>query len=177
MTQPRLRSFGRITGHCCRRSENERDTMKTRSVRMLTTVVVLSAVALAHAGGKSAKDKYGIMEGVWVVKTVGKTGNWGQDVKALAQEFKLTFLGARKGPIVIEGNPFGFAIVKSDIACAKKGGGVKFETVYKRDKEYSIQWVGKLDDEGTKITVGQFSFVLGTGSFTAEKQEQEKQEK
>jgi len=35
---------------------------------------------------------------------------------------------------------------------------------------YGIDWRGKLSDDGKKITDGKFSLIMGSGTFTAEKQ-------
>lgn len=107
--------------------------------------------------------------GGWKITTVGKQGNMGQKVEALNQSFMLTFNEKTVSGRMIEGKPFGFPIVTSHYSATKPGGPVSFVTSYKMVSIVPITWHGKLSEDGTKITDGKFSFMLGSGTFTAAK--------
>lgn len=133
------------------------------------------AVALAAAGLQAAekeaasRDKSSPMTGEWKLTCVGKQGNYNQKAEALSQSFPLTFNEKAVKGKGIEGKPFGFALVSSRCSEAKPGGNVSFVTTYKMMSNVPISWHGKLSEDGTKITDGKFSFMLGSGTFTAEK--------
>ena len=129
-----------------------------------------ATTATNAANRKAAEDKMEIMQGAWEIKTQGTQGNWGQDVKALAQTFTLIFSGEKKDKIPITGSPFGFKIIKSSLQTAKRGDIVRFKAVYHLDKDYDIDFHGRLNEDGTEISDGKFSFkFLGKGTFTGKK--------
>ena len=109
------------------------------------------------------------MPGEWKITCVGKQGSMGQKAEAMSGSFKLTFNEKAVKGKMIEGKPFGFAIVSSHYSNAKPGDNVSFTTTYKMMSNVPISWRGKLSEDGAKITDGKFSFMLGSGTFTAEK--------
>lgn len=127
------------------------------------------AIATNAANRKTAEDKMEVMKGAWEIQTQGTQGNWGQDVKALTRTFILVFSGDKKEKIPITGSPFGFKIIKSSLQTAKRGDVVRFKAVYHLDKDYDIDFHGRLNEDGTEISDGKFSFVLGKGTFTGKK--------
>ena len=129
---------------------------------------VLVAVA-SLAAEKSATSKTSPLAGAWKITTVGKQGGMNTKAEALSQTIALTFNEKAVKGKMIEGKPFGFAIVSSHYSDAKPGGNVTFTTTYKMMSNVPIGWHGKLSEDGTKITDGKFSFMLGSGTFTAEK--------
>ena len=118
---------------------------------------------------KTAENKMEVMKGEWEIKTLGTQGNMGQDVKALTQTFTLIFSGDKKDKIPITGSPFGFKIIRSSLQTAKRGDTVRFKAVYHLDKDYEIDFNGKLNEDGTEISDGKFSLILGRGTFTGKK--------
>jgi len=142
-----------------------------RILSMGVLAVALVAVGLQAAEKEvAAKDKSAPMPGEWKFTCVGKQGNYNQKAEALSQSFVLTFNEKVVKGKGIEGKPFGFALVSSRCSEAKPGGNVSFVTTYKMMSNVPISWHGKLSEDGTKITDGKFSFMLGSGTFTAEKQ-------
>ncbi len=142
--------------------------------------MLLSALLgmLAPAAEKTTKDagekpaagkKESALAGEWKITCVGKQGNMGQKAAAMSQSFVLTFNEKAVKGKAIEGKPFGFDIVSSRYTEAKPGGNVSFTTTYKKMSNVPINWHGKLSEDGTQITDGKFSFMLGSGTFTAEK--------
>jgi hypothetical protein len=141
-----------------------------RTLVLSLTLPVLLAWGAAAQAADTTKSK-NIMAGEWKITTVGKKGEWGQDPKALGQTFTLTFEEKAVKGKAISGKPFGFEIISSRYSRATAGGVVSFTTTYDRGgNPYEIQWKGKLNKEGTAMTAGAFSFILGSGTFTAEKQ-------
>lgn len=140
---------------------------------VVTAMIMLGVTAGAvdkPATGKP-KDKDALMAGTWKITCVGKKGNYGQKAEDLSQSFLLTFSEKPAKGKAIEGKPFGFEISSSKLGGATPGGSVSFTTNYKRGSSpFSIDWKGKLIEDGTKITDGKFSLMIGSGTFTAEKQ-------
>ena len=141
-----------------------------RRISMGLLAVALATVGLQAADKAAAsKDKTAPLPGEWKITTIGKQGSYGQKAEALSSSFVLTFNEKAVKGKMIEGKPFGFAIVSSHYSEAKPGGNVTFTTTYKMMSNVPISWHGKLSEDGTKITDGKFSFMLGSGTFTAEK--------
>ena len=130
---------------------------------------LMAVACLAADKAATAKEKTAPLPGEWKITTVGKQGSMGQKAEALSQNIVLTFNEKAVKGKMIEGKPFGFAIVSSHYSEAKPGGNVTFTTTYKMMSNVPISWHGKLSEDGTKITDGKFSFMLGSGTFTAEK--------
>jgi hypothetical protein len=141
-----------------------------RSLSIGLLAVALAAVGLSAAeNAATPKEKAAPMTGEWKLTCVGKQGNMNQKAEALSQGFVLTFHEKPVKGKGIEGKPFGFALVSSRCSEAKPGGNVSFVTTYKMMSNVPINWHGKLSEDGTQITDGKFSFMLGSGTFTAEK--------
>jgi len=144
--------------------------MKTiRFARYVAVPVLLVSIFALQAADKPASDNP--LQGEWKFTTVGKEGQYGQNPQALSQTFTLTFEAKKVKGKAITGKPFGFDITSSRASQAKPGGTVSFSTSYERGGgTYSIDWRGKLSDDGKKITDGKFSLIVGSGTFIAEKQ-------
>ena len=141
-----------------------------RIISLGVLAVALAAVGLQAAEKEAApKDKSAPMPGEWKLTCVGKQGNYNQKADALSQSFVLTFNEKVVKGKGIEGQPFGFTLVSSRCSEAKPGGNVSFVTTYKMTSNVPINWHGKRSEDGTKIADGKFSFMLGSGTFTAEK--------
>jgi len=144
-----------------------------QSKRFGFVAVLMSALvavaSLAAEKSASSKDKTSPLVGEWKITTVGKQGGMNTKAEALSMNLALTFNEKAVKGKMIEGKPFGFAIVSSHYSDAKPGGNVTFTTTYKMMSNVPISWHGKLSEDGTKITDGKFSFMLGSGTFTAEK--------
>lgn len=140
------------------------------SMSLCLIALAMGAVAApATDAGKTPANVRHPAQGEWKITTVGKQGNMGQKVEALNQSFTLTFNEKNVSGRMIEGKPFGFPVVTSHYSTAKPGGPVTFVTTYKMMSIIPINWHGKLSEDGTKITDGKFSFMLGSGTFTATK--------
>ena len=128
-------------------------------------------VHLNHSdgGGGNAPEK--VMAGVWNITTVGKQGQSGWSTQSLNQKIPLTFHDHSTSTTpMITGTPFGFTTVKASISTAQTNGPVQFKTGTKVGPAYYfIDWKGTLSPDGTQITDGKFSFMYGTGTFTAVK--------
>ena len=138
------------------------------AIRTLNTSLCIGALAISAVAATPSNVRHPT-PGEWKITTVGKQGNMGQKVEGLSQSFILTFSEKPVSGKMIEGKPFGFAIVSSRCSEAKPGGNVSFVTSYKMMSIIPINWHGKLSEDGTKITDGKFSFMLGSGTFTADK--------
>ena len=124
-----------------------------------------------------------VMAGTWTITTQGQQGlngyttqscvtcHPGQSFKSLTnKKFILNFHDDKTSSIPITGTPLGFTTVKAEINAAQKNGEVRFRTGTKSGQDYRyIDWKGTLSPDGTQITDGKFSFLFGTGTFTAVK--------
>ncbi|MBI2193462.1 MAG: hypothetical protein HYU36_15915 [Planctomycetes bacterium] len=111
-----------------------------------------------------------VLEGKWTFSTEGERIEGRRDVDRLNRKVRLTFEKGEKGGMVVVGEPFGFPIIESNISTVTLGGKISFKTTYRvKGQPVPIKWEGKLNREGTEITDGKFSFILGTGTFTAVK--------
>ncbi len=142
---------------------------------MLSMFLFLDGKILA---GDAKDNKNDVMAGTWKVSTKAtKVNSGGQDISVFTQTRDLVFYDKderKKKKMDISGSPFGFEIIKSDVQSASKDGKVKFKTSYHVVCDIAIDWEGTLNKEGNKITDGKFSFMLASGTFTAEKVEAEK---
>ncbi|MBI2191290.1 MAG: hypothetical protein HYU36_04830 [Planctomycetes bacterium] len=130
----------------------------------------LIGVAVLFPGYSVLAQAKGAVTGDWTIQTVGEKGNHGQNPKDLSQSFTLKFLSKKEDGKEVTGSPFGFHVVKSSISQASPGGNVSFKTIYDiGGQTFPIKWDGKLSRDGKKMANGKFSFILGSGAFTASK--------
>jgi len=144
-------------------------TISKISIGLLAVTLAAVGLQAAEKTAAASKDKVAPMPGEWKITCVGKQGSYGQKAEAMSQSFVLTFSEKAVKGKAIDGKPFGFVLVSSRCSEAKPGGNVNFVTTYKMMSNVPINWHGKLSEDGTKITDGKFSFMLGSGTFTAEK--------
>jgi hypothetical protein len=144
-------------------------TMSKISIGLLAVMLAAVGLQAAEKVAPASKEKAAPMPGEWKITCVGKQGNMGQKAEAMNQSFMLTFLAKPVKGKGIEGKPFGFAILNSHYSETKPGGNISFTTTYKMMSNVPISWRGKLSEDGTQITDGKYSFMLGSGTFTAEK--------
>jgi len=139
--------------------------------RFIITAIALLAAATVYQSGTNACAADSVLPGSWNFTTVGKQGMHGKSPQALSQSFVLTFIAKSQSSNEISGKPFGHPIASSHAPLGKPGESISFTTNYKMGPgSYSINWRGKLSEDGKKITEGKFSMVMGSGEFTAEKQ-------
>lgn len=135
------------------------------------TLTVLIALGIAAQAADTAAAGKNPMLGEWKVTTVGKQGQYGQDPKALSQTFTLVFEEKKVKGKAFTGKPFGFDVVSSRCSPATAGGSVSFSATYERGGgSYTIDFRGKLSQDAKTIADGRFSMIMGSGTFTAEKQ-------
>lgn len=135
---------------------------------------MLCWVATATGADTAGQGTGNSLIGEWTFETTGVKGEMGQDVKALTQKFALLFRAKSEGGKTLNatGSPFGFAIVRSRVPKAKEGASLSFTTTYvMAGGSNDIKWSGTLSADGKQIEAGKFSFILGSGTFTATRKE------
>ena len=140
--------------------------MKTPGIE-LRTLALLAAVFFLQLVTPGVFAGENPLQGKWQFTTVGTSGLHGQTAEGLSQKFSLVF-DEKAG---ITGKVFGKDIDHSHTPETTPNASFSFTTHYKiGDRPFSISWHGKLSGDGTEITDGKFSFIMGAGTFTAKKQ-------
>ncbi len=127
--------------------------------------IMLAIALLARASAEeTGADTRSVLEGRWTFTTVAK-GNL-QKAPKYSQTFTLEYNPETRA---FTGSVFGRKITDTSGVSAEPGGRVRFQTDHKIGGGYDIRWTGRMSEDGTAITDGEFRLRLGNGTFTAQK--------
>lgn len=139
--------------------------MRHLATARITLVLALMAWVLPSIGAAAEQGEHPL-DGAWYLQT---TGEWAR--KGEADRFSLEkWLTMENGSFTE--NPIGYPDPQpTDWKSLRPGGSVHFMTPYLigGSREFAIEWKGRIDRGGTQITDGEFSHMMGGGTFTAHK--------